>query len=126
MQQFMMPLHPLHPLHRDPAQTLQEDRKAIILADRLGFHDAFVGKRVICGEWDPPHRQAQRDREIPLDHDVNFLYGLQKVAGLTACRDSIIMSTRSTTRWSSGGGSRSDPFGATFALANVGRARLMI
>lgn len=40
---FMMPLHPLH---RDPAQTLQEDREAVILADRLGFHDAFVGEHL--------------------------------------------------------------------------------
>jgi len=37
---------PLHPLHRDPAVTLQEDRDAIILADRLGFHDAFVGEHL--------------------------------------------------------------------------------
>ncbi len=37
---------PLHPAHRDPAQTLQEDREAIILADRLGFHDAFVGEHL--------------------------------------------------------------------------------
>src|SRR5690349_19013228 len=40
---FMMPLHPLH---RDPAVTLQEDRETIILADRLGFHDAFVGEHL--------------------------------------------------------------------------------
>jgi alkanesulfonate monooxygenase SsuD/methylene tetrahydromethanopterin reductase-like flavin-dependent oxidoreductase (luciferase family) len=40
---FMMPMHPLH---RDPVQTLQEDREAIILADRLGFHDAFVGEHL--------------------------------------------------------------------------------
>ncbi|MGB7541088.1 MAG: LLM class flavin-dependent oxidoreductase [Burkholderiales bacterium] len=37
---------PLHPLHRDPLRTLQEDREAIILADRLGFHDAFVGEHL--------------------------------------------------------------------------------
>ncbi len=37
---------PLHPLWRDPAQTLQEDREAVILADRLGFHDAFVGEHL--------------------------------------------------------------------------------
>jgi len=37
---------PLHPPHRDPAQTLQEDRQAIILADELGFHDAFVGEHL--------------------------------------------------------------------------------
>ena len=28
---------PLHPAHRPSAQTLQEDREAIILADKLGF-----------------------------------------------------------------------------------------
>src|SRR5258706_3585132 len=37
---------PLHPPHRDPAQTLQEDRDAVILADRLGFDDASVGEHV--------------------------------------------------------------------------------
>jgi alkanesulfonate monooxygenase SsuD/methylene tetrahydromethanopterin reductase-like flavin-dependent oxidoreductase (luciferase family) len=37
---------PLHPRTRDPAVTLQEDREAIILADQLGFHDAFVGEHL--------------------------------------------------------------------------------
>ncbi|HEY5899748.1 MAG TPA: LLM class flavin-dependent oxidoreductase [Burkholderiales bacterium] len=37
---------PLHPRRRDPALTLQEDREAFILADRLGFHDAFVGEHL--------------------------------------------------------------------------------
>src|SRR5665213_1278865 len=37
---------PVHPLGRDWAQTLQEDREAIILADRLGFYDAFVGEHL--------------------------------------------------------------------------------
>ncbi|HYT47449.1 MAG TPA: LLM class flavin-dependent oxidoreductase [Burkholderiales bacterium] len=40
---FMMPMHPAH---RDPAETLQEDRETVILADRLGFHDAFVGEHL--------------------------------------------------------------------------------
>ncbi|MGZ8231767.1 MAG: LLM class flavin-dependent oxidoreductase [Burkholderiales bacterium] len=40
---FMMPLHPAH---RAPAITLEEDREAIILADRLGFHDAFIGEHL--------------------------------------------------------------------------------
>ena len=34
---------PVHPMGRDWSQTLREDREAVILADRLGFHDAFVG-----------------------------------------------------------------------------------
>jgi alkanesulfonate monooxygenase SsuD/methylene tetrahydromethanopterin reductase-like flavin-dependent oxidoreductase (luciferase family) len=37
---------PLHPWQRDAVVTLQEDREAIILADRLGFHDAFVGEHL--------------------------------------------------------------------------------
>jgi alkanesulfonate monooxygenase SsuD/methylene tetrahydromethanopterin reductase-like flavin-dependent oxidoreductase (luciferase family) len=37
---------PMHPAGRDPVQTLQEDREAIILADQLGFHDAFVGEHL--------------------------------------------------------------------------------
>lgn len=37
---------PLHPMDRNPTVTLQEDRKAIILADKLGFHDAFVGEHL--------------------------------------------------------------------------------
>jgi len=40
---FMMPLHPAH---RAPAETLQEDRAAIVLADQLGFYDAFVGEHL--------------------------------------------------------------------------------
>ena len=37
---------PVHPMHRDWSQTLREDREAIILADKLGFHDAFVGEHL--------------------------------------------------------------------------------
>lgn len=40
---FMMPLHPAH---REPALTLQEDREAVILADKLGFYDVFVGEHL--------------------------------------------------------------------------------
>ncbi|MSQ56796.1 MAG: LLM class flavin-dependent oxidoreductase [Limnohabitans sp.] len=40
---FMMPLHPKH---RNVTQTLQEDREAILLADKLGFSEAFVGEHV--------------------------------------------------------------------------------
>ena len=37
---------PLHPPGRDYAETLAEDREAILLADRLGFVEAFVGEHV--------------------------------------------------------------------------------
>jgi alkanesulfonate monooxygenase SsuD/methylene tetrahydromethanopterin reductase-like flavin-dependent oxidoreductase (luciferase family) len=37
---------PMHPQGRSPTETLQEDRQSIILADQLGFHDAFVGEHL--------------------------------------------------------------------------------
>ena len=37
---------PVHPMKRDWSQTLREDREAIILADKLGFYDAFVGEHL--------------------------------------------------------------------------------
>src|SRR5258708_35304830 len=40
---FMMPVHPPS---RQPWQTLTEDRAAILLAERLGFCEAFVGEHV--------------------------------------------------------------------------------
>ena len=40
---FMMPLHPPG---RKPAETLAEDREAVLLADRLGYCEAYVGEHV--------------------------------------------------------------------------------
>jgi len=40
---FMMPVHPLH---RSATETLKEDRETVILADKLGFHDAFIGEHL--------------------------------------------------------------------------------
>jgi alkanesulfonate monooxygenase SsuD/methylene tetrahydromethanopterin reductase-like flavin-dependent oxidoreductase (luciferase family) len=40
---FMMPLHPPG---RNVGETIAEDREAIILADRLGFSEAYVGEHV--------------------------------------------------------------------------------
>ena len=40
---FMMPLHPLGRSYTD---TLHEDREAILLADELGFEEAFIGEHV--------------------------------------------------------------------------------
>jgi alkanesulfonate monooxygenase SsuD/methylene tetrahydromethanopterin reductase-like flavin-dependent oxidoreductase (luciferase family) len=37
---------PVHPMGRDWSQTLREDREAIILADKLGFYDAFMGEHL--------------------------------------------------------------------------------
>src|SRR3984893_18457682 len=35
---------PVHPPQRDYVETLKEDREAILLADRLGYAEAFVGE----------------------------------------------------------------------------------
>lgn len=35
---------PMHPPGRDYTQTLKEDREAVVLADRLGYSEAFIGE----------------------------------------------------------------------------------
>jgi alkanesulfonate monooxygenase SsuD/methylene tetrahydromethanopterin reductase-like flavin-dependent oxidoreductase (luciferase family) len=37
---------PIHPLHKDWRQTLAEDREAFLLADELGYSEAYVGEHV--------------------------------------------------------------------------------
>lgn len=37
---------PLHPVGRDWRQTLAEDREAVLLAERLGYEEAFIGEHV--------------------------------------------------------------------------------
>src|SRR5262245_11191664 len=37
---------PVHPMGRNWTETLREDRDAIILADQLGFYDAFMGEHL--------------------------------------------------------------------------------
>src|SRR5436305_6311554 len=36
----------MHRMHRNWAETVKEDREAIVLADQLGFYDAFVGEHL--------------------------------------------------------------------------------
>ena len=37
---------PMHPLGRNYTQTLKEDREAVLLADGLGFCEAFIGEHI--------------------------------------------------------------------------------
>ncbi|OZM77098.1 LLM class flavin-dependent oxidoreductase [Pseudonocardia sp. MH-G8] len=37
---------PMHPQGREWSDTLREDQEAVVLADRLGFHDAFIGEHL--------------------------------------------------------------------------------
>ena len=66
---FMMPLHPPT---REPWQTYQEDREAIILADKLGYAEALGEQHrfAILGQRLPrkPRRRVQRHHERPELH----------------------------------------------------------
>ncbi|MBV7337631.1 LLM class flavin-dependent oxidoreductase [Chloroflexi bacterium TSY] len=46
---FMMPLHPPE---KDRTQTFEEDAECIILADELGFSEAWIGQHHTAG-WEP-------------------------------------------------------------------------
>jgi hypothetical protein len=37
---------PMHPPGRNYTQTLKEDRDAILLADKLGYSEAYVGEHI--------------------------------------------------------------------------------
>ena len=37
---------PIHPSSRNYTQTLKEDREAILMADRLGYIEAFIGEHI--------------------------------------------------------------------------------
>ncbi len=37
---------PLHPVGKDWQRTLAEDREAILLAEELGFEEAFIGEHI--------------------------------------------------------------------------------
>ena len=40
-------IQPVHPLSRSYADVLREDREAVVLADRLGFSEAFIGEHLV-------------------------------------------------------------------------------
>ena len=46
---------PMHPMERKWHETLQEDREGVILADRLGFYEAFIGEH-LTDRWFPTPR----------------------------------------------------------------------
>ncbi|QNN54566.1 LLM class flavin-dependent oxidoreductase [Nocardioides mesophilus] len=37
---------PMHPATRPWGETLREDQEAVVLADKLGYHDAFIGEHL--------------------------------------------------------------------------------
>ena len=40
-------IQPVHPLFRPYGDVLREDREAVVLADRLGYREAFIGEHLV-------------------------------------------------------------------------------
>ena len=40
-------IQPVHPPSRRYADVLREDREAVVLADRLGYREAFIGEHLV-------------------------------------------------------------------------------
>src|SRR5476649_2288580 len=40
-------IQPVHPPTRAYADVLREDREAVVLADRLGYREAFIGEHLV-------------------------------------------------------------------------------
>ena len=40
-------IQPVHPPSRPYADVLREDREAVVLADRLGYREAFIGEHLV-------------------------------------------------------------------------------
>src|SRR5439155_5271488 len=40
-------IQPVHPLSRPYGDVLREDREAVVLADRLGYREAFIGEHLM-------------------------------------------------------------------------------
>src|ERR1700761_6682413 len=70
---------PIHPLDKDWRQSLQEDREAFLLADELGFTEAYVGEHVT-------------DRAENITSCVAFL------AWIAAATNNIKLATRTINR----------------------------
>ena len=76
---------PIHPLDRNYTQTLKEDRYTIILCDKLGFYDAFVGEHLAgetIGEKTrcPPRRvRAVQDQRLVRRKIADYRPGVRKM-----------------------------------------------
>ena len=43
-------MQPVHDPKRDLTQVLEEDRQTVILADKLGYHEIWVGEHTAAAE----------------------------------------------------------------------------
>src|SRR5262249_4241282 len=66
---------PVHPIHRNWAETLKEDRDAIILADKLGFYDAFMGEHLTDKAENITNSMMFNASLIPLTKNIKLATG---------------------------------------------------
>src|ERR671935_1364993 len=71
---------PLHPRTRDPAVTVQEDREAVILGDRLGFYDAFVGGHLTDPEENVTNSFIFLASLVPVTQTIKFGTGTSNLS----------------------------------------------
>jgi len=71
---------PLHPRQRSPTQTLQEDRESVILADRLGFYDAFVGEHITDPEENVTNSFIFLASLLPVTHTIKLATGTSNLS----------------------------------------------
>ncbi len=91
---FMMPLH--HP-DRDYQQVLSDDREAILLADQLGFDEAWVGEHFACSTEPIPDPLQFMASLIPVTKKIAFGTGVlnlpqhhpAQIAGMAAQFDHL-------------------------------------
>lgn len=70
---FMMPLHPPH---RPVADTYREDLDKIVLADKLGFTEAWVGQHFTAGTEPIASPFAFMSALIPVTKQIKFCTGV--------------------------------------------------
>ena len=71
---------PLHPLHRGMTETLDEDRETVILADQLGFHDAFIGEHLADKAENVPNSMMFLASLIPSTKQIKLGTGTTTIA----------------------------------------------
>jgi alkanesulfonate monooxygenase SsuD/methylene tetrahydromethanopterin reductase-like flavin-dependent oxidoreductase (luciferase family) len=70
---FMMPLHPPH---RSPTETYREDLDKILLADRLGYSEAWVGQHFTAATEPIASPLAFMAAAIPVTKQITFCTGV--------------------------------------------------
>src|SRR6185369_6062823 len=66
---------PVHPMHRKCSETLKQDREAIILADRLGFYDAFMGEHLTDACENVTNSMMFLSSLVPETHQIRLATG---------------------------------------------------